>query len=52
VYSLEELTRPGGTFVYLAYLPDACSARPLPPNVFSASGSFGKKMTMDDPIAC
>ncbi|CAL5097825.1 unnamed protein product [Urochloa decumbens] len=40
-----------GTFVYLAYPPDARSARPPPPRALSAAGSFGRKMTMDDLIA-
>lgn len=49
--SLASLRLANGAFVYLAYPPDARSARPPPPKVLSAAGSFGKKMTMDDLIA-
>ncbi|OEL35781.1 NPL4-like protein [Dichanthelium oligosanthes] len=48
---LASLRLANGAFVYLAYPPDARSARPPPPKVLSAAGSFGKKMTMDDLIA-
>ncbi|KAF8660493.1 hypothetical protein HU200_057643 [Digitaria exilis] len=48
---LASLRLSNGAFVYLAYPPDARSARPPPPKVLSAAGSFGKKMTMDDLIA-
>ncbi|CAO2184550.1 unnamed protein product [Urochloa humidicola] len=48
---LASLRLANGAFVYLAYPPDARSARPPPPRVLSAAGSFGKKMTMDDLIA-
>ncbi|CAL4963634.1 unnamed protein product [Urochloa decumbens] len=49
--SLASLRLANGAFVYLAYPPDARSARPPPPRALSAAGSFGKKMTMDDLIA-
>lgn len=48
---LASLRLANGAFVYLAYPPDARSARPPPPKALSAAGSFGKKMTMDDLIA-
>ncbi|CAL4956586.1 unnamed protein product [Urochloa decumbens] len=48
---LASLRLANGAFVYLAYPPDARSARPPPPRALSAAGSFGKKMTMDDLIA-
>ncbi|ONM36105.1 NPL4-like protein [Zea mays] len=48
---LASLRLANGAFIYLAYPPDARSARPTPPKVLSAAGSFGKKMTMDDLIA-
>ncbi|XP_066307540.1 NPL4-like protein [Miscanthus floridulus] len=48
---LASLRLANGAFVYLAYPPDARSARPTPPKALSAAGSFGKKMTMDDLIA-
>ena len=49
--TLASLRLANGAFVYLAYPPDARSARPPPPKALSAAGSFGKKMTMDDLIA-
>ncbi|EES03952.1 hypothetical protein BDA96_03G398600 [Sorghum bicolor] len=48
---LASLRLANGAFVYLAYPPDARSARPPPPKALSVAGSFGKKMTMDDLIA-
>lgn len=48
---LASLRLANGAFVYLAYPPDARSARPPPPKALSSAGSFGKKMTMDDLIA-
>jgi len=48
---LASLRLANGAFVYLAYPPDARSARPPPPKALSAAGFFGKKMTMDDLIA-
>ncbi|WVZ82482.1 hypothetical protein U9M48_029739 [Paspalum notatum var. saurae] len=47
---LASLRLANGAFVYLAYPPDARSARPPPPRALSASFG-GRKMTMSDLVA-
>ncbi|KAF0917085.1 hypothetical protein E2562_016892 [Oryza meyeriana var. granulata] len=41
-----------GSFIYLSYSPNTRSSQPPPPKALSSAGSFGKKMTVDDLIAC